>query len=235
MPSTRGKGARGHGRVVPASAGPAIRVMVVEDHFVVRVGLVEVIHSQPDMAVVAEAKNGLDAIDLFRRHSPDVVLMDLRIPGLDGLGAMTSILEEWPAARIVVLSTFGGEEDIIRAIRAGARGYYLKDVGGEELIAAIRAVHAGERRLPLSVSSQIAERMSRPELTPREGEVLSLMVRGVADPAIATALGVSDRTVRVHVSNLAAKLGCSGRAHVVSEAFRQGFIHVDDDPPRRAT
>ena len=203
-----------------------IRVLVVEDHFMVRVGLAAIINSQPDLATVAEAKNGLEGVELFRQHRPDVTLMDLRIPGLDGVKAISAILKESPQARIIVISTYGGDEDIFRAMQAGARGYYQKHVDGQELLNAIRAVHAGECRVPPEIAARLAQRTARAELSPRELQVLELMARGLSNRAIAAELDISDGTVRVHVSHLLAKLGCGKRAQAVSEAFQRGYIHL---------
>lgn len=202
--------------------------MVVEDHFVVRVGLAAIINSQPDMITVAEAGNGTRAVELYREHRPDVSLMDLRIPGLNGLEAIAAIIEEFPRARIIVLSTYGGDEDIFRAFQAGARGYFLKDVKGPELINAIRSVHAGQRVLPPEIASRLADRIPRSELSHRELEILKLISKGKSNKEIANLLAISDGTVRVHASNIFSKLGCNDRAQAVSEAFQRGIIHVEE-------
>ena len=201
--------------------------MIVEDHFVVRVGLKAIINSQKDMVTVAEAGNGRQAVEAFAEHQPDVTLMDLRIPGIDGIDAITSILAKFPRARIIVLSTFGGDENIFRAFQAGARAYFLKDVKGQELIDAIRAVHAGQRPLPPEIASRLLERFPRAALSSRETEILRLIAKGKSNKEIAAGLAISEGTVRVHASNLFAKLGCSDRAQAVSEAFRRGIIDVD--------
>lgn len=204
-----------------------IRVLMVEDHFVVRAGLRAIINTQADMTVVAEAESGHQALELYARHAPDVTLMDIQIPGLDGISAIRAILTDAPGAKIMVLSTYGGEEQVAQALQAGARGYFLKHVKMEELLAAIRAVHSGQQRLPPEVESRIMERVSRPELTAREREVLVLMARGLADEGIAAALQMSPITVRVHVSRLIVKLGCEERSQAVAEAFRRGFVRLD--------
>jgi two-component system NarL family response regulator len=203
-----------------------ITVLIVEDHFVVRAGLRAVIKKEPDMKVVAEAKNGADAITLHRAHRPDVTLMDLHLPGVDGMAAMRAILGERPEARVLVLSTYGAEEQLLGAMQAGARGYYMKHVEKRELLAAIRAIHAGERVWSPELSVQATEGLSRPELTPREREVLTLLGSGLANAGIAESLGISEGTVRVHVSHLLAKLGCAEKAQLVAEAFRRGIIKV---------
>jgi two-component system, NarL family, response regulator len=204
-----------------------IRLLMVEDHFVVRAGLLAIINTQPDMTVVAQAESGQQAIELYTQHAPDVTLMDLQIPGPDGISAIRAILNGAPDAKIMVLSTYGGEEQIVQAMQAGARGYFLKHVKMEQLLSAIRAIHSGEQRLPPEVEFRITERLGRPELTAREREVLVLMARGLADEGIAVALQMSPITVRVHVSRLIVKLGCEERSQAVAEAFRRGFVRLD--------
>jgi two-component system NarL family response regulator len=204
-----------------------IRTMIVEDQFVVRVGLNAIINSQPDMVNVAETGNGRQAVELFAQHRPDVTLMDLRLPGLSGIEAITTILEKFPRARIIVLSSFGGTENVFRAFQAGARSYFLKDVKGRELVDAIRAVHAGQRPLPQEIASCLAERIPCPELSPRELEILKLISNGSSNKEIATRLNISEGTVRVHASNVFAKLGCSDRAQAVAVAFHRGIISID--------
>jgi two-component system NarL family response regulator len=204
-----------------------IRTMIVEDQFVVRVGLSAIINSQPDMVNVAETGNGLQAVELFEEHRPDVTLMDLRLPGLSGIDAITAILDKFPRARIMVLSSFGGTEDVFRAFQAGARSYFLKDVKGRELVDAIRAVHAGQRPLPKEIASCLAERMPCPELSPRELEILKLIAHGESNKEIASRLAISEGTVRVHASNVFAKLGCNDRAQAVAVAFHRGIIWIE--------
>ena len=201
--------------------------MIVEDHFVVRVGLKAIINSQPDMETVAEAGNGRQAIDSFEQSKPDVTLMDLRIPGVNGIDAITAILTKFPRARIIVLSTYGGDENIFRAFQAGARAYFLKDIKGQDLVNAIRAVHAGQRPLPPEIAARLLERVPRTALSSRENEILALIAKGKSNKEIASALTISEGTVRVHASNLFVKLGCSDRAQAVSEAFRRGIIDVE--------
>jgi two-component system, NarL family, response regulator len=204
-----------------------ISIMIVEDHFVVRAGLTAIINSQPDMTTVAEAGNGRQAVELFAQHQPDVTLMDLRIPLLGGIEAIAAIIKEFPRAKIIVLSTFGGDEDIFKALQAGARAYFLKDVKGQDLIGAIRAVNNGQRPLPPEIASRLAERIPRSELSPRELEILRLIAKGGSNKEIANTLAISEGTVRVHASNIFAKLGCGDRAQAVSEAFQRGIIHID--------
>jgi DNA-binding NarL/FixJ family response regulator len=204
-----------------------IRIMIVEDHFVVRVGLASIINSQADMITVAEAENGRQAIALFEQHHPDVTLMDLRLPGLGGIEAIAAILDRSPHARIIVLSTFSGTEDVFKALQAGARGYLLKGVKGPELISAIKAVHAGQRTIPSEIAAVLAERIPCSELTSRELEILNLVTKGFLNKEIAESLSISEGTVRVHISNVLMKLGCSDRAQAVSEAIRRGIVRTD--------
>ncbi|MDQ6788352.1 MAG: response regulator transcription factor [Acidobacteriota bacterium] len=203
-----------------------IRVMIAEDHFIMRVGLAAIINSQTDMLTVAEAGNGNQAVELFCENLPDVTLMDLRMPEMNGLEAITRIKKKFPRARFIVLSTYGGGEDIFRAFQVGARAYFLKDVNGAELIKAIRLVHAGQRVLPPEIALRLAERIPRSELSRRELEILKLISKGKSNKEISRTLAISDGTVRVHASNIFAKLGCHDRAQAVSEAFQRGIIHL---------
>lgn len=204
-----------------------IRTMIVEDQFVVRVGLASIINSQPDMTIVAETGNGRQAVELFDQHLPDVTLMDLRLPGLSGIEAITAILGKHVRARIMVFSSFGGAENVFRAFQAGARAYFLKDIKGRELVDAIRAVHAGQRPLPQEIASCLAERLPCPDLSPRELEIIKLIAHGESNKEIAHHLSISEGTVRVHASNIFAKLGCSDRAQAVAVAFHRGIICIE--------
>src|SRR6266404_2895745 len=204
----------------------SIRIMVVEDHHVVRQGLVALLKTTPEMQVVAEAQDGLQAVELFRKHRPDVTLMDLRLPGLGGVQATEAIRKEFPQARIIVLTTFDGDEDIYRAIQAGARGYLLKDMFGEELMEAIRAVHAGKTRIPGVVAERLADRMGGPNLTTRELSVLELIVRGRSNKEIADDLGIFESTVKTHVNNILSKLSVSDRTQAATTALQRGIVHL---------
>ena len=204
-----------------------IRLLVVDDHHVVRSGLAASLGLEDDLTVVAEASNGDDAVAQFRKHQPDVVLMDLRLPGADGIAATAALRSEWPHARVLMFTTFDSEEDIYRAMRAGARGYLLKSAPREELLAAIRAVAAGERHLPPALAQRLAGRISTQEVSEREREVLQLMARGKANKEIAVALGISEETVKRHASNLFVKMGVADRAQATSEGIRRGLIHFD--------
>jgi two-component system NarL family response regulator len=205
----------------------AIQLMVVDDHHIVRKGLVALLQTVPDMRVVVEASDGAQAIEAFRQHRPDVVLMDLRMQGMNGVEAITQIRAEFPDARIVVLTTFDGDEDIYRALQAGARGYLLKGMDAEELLAAIRAVHAGKSRIPGPVAERLAERMSGQTLTERETDVLKLIVSGNSNKEIASALFISEATVKTHVNNLLSKLGVSDRTQATTTALQRGIVHFD--------
>jgi two-component system NarL family response regulator len=204
-----------------------MRVAIVEDHFMVRVGLAAIVNSQPDMTVVGEAKNGHEAVELYERHRPDVLLLDLRLPGIDGVEVIKRIASRHRDAKVIVISTYGGDEDVLRAIEAGARGYYLKHVEGEELVAAVRAVYGGELRLPAEAAARFTERTRRGRLSPRELEVFRLIASGLSNGEIATKLSISEGTVRVHVSHGLLKLGCTDRTQALAEAIRRGFIHLD--------
>lgn len=193
----------------------------------VREGLAAIINSQPDLETIAEANNGNLAVELFQIHQPDVTLMDLRIPGLNGLETISKIRENFPRARIIVLSAHGGNEDIYRAFQVGARAYFLKDIEGVELIKGIRAVHAGQKVLSPEIALRLADRIPCSDLSFREIEILKLISKGNSNKQIAELLSISDGTVRVHASNIFAKLGCSDRAQAVSEAFQRGIIHLD--------
>jgi two-component system NarL family response regulator len=203
-----------------------IKLLVVEDHHIVRQGLVALLNSVPDMTVVAEAADGNAGVELFRQHQPDVTLMDLRLPKLGGAEAVAKIRIEFPAARIIVLTTFDGDEDIHRALQAGARGYLLKGMFGDELIDAIRAVHAGKTRIPPAVAERLANRMSVSALTAREMEVLELIVRGNSNKEIGGALSISEATVKSHINNLLSKMGVTDRTQAATAAIQRGLVHL---------
>ena len=186
-----------------------IKILVVDDHFVVRMGVSTLVNAQDDMTVIGEAANGRQGVELFRANKPDVTLMDLRMPEMNGVDAITAIRNEFPEARIIVLSTYDGDEDIYRAFQAGARAYLLKDMHHDALINAIRTVHQGQRFIPPVIANRLAERMPRSELTARELEVLKLIVKGMSNREIATALHITEGTVKIHVNNLLGKLGVS--------------------------
>jgi two-component system NarL family response regulator len=199
--------------------------MVIDDQAVVRQGFVSLIKTVFDMEIVAEGSNGREAIELFRRHRPDITLMDLRMPELSGAEAITQIRSEFPAARIIVLTTYDGDEDIYRAVQAGAQGYLLKDMFFEELESAIRKVYAGARLIPGSVAERLAARMSSSELTSRELEVLRQIVDGKSNKEIGNALNISEATVKSHINNLLSKLGVSDRTQAATTALQRGLVH----------
>ncbi|HJU55944.1 MAG TPA: response regulator transcription factor [Pyrinomonadaceae bacterium] len=203
-----------------------IRVMVVDDQGVVRQGIVALINTVADMTVVAEGTNGQEAIDLFRAHQPDVTLMDLRMPVVGGVEAITRIRREFPNARVIVLTTFDGDEDIYRSLQAGAQGYLLKDMFFDELEDAVRKVHAGSRRIPTVVAERLAERMSGSDLTGRELEVLEQIVRGKSNKEIGNLLHISEATVKSHINNILSKLGVSDRTQAATTALQRGIVHL---------
>jgi len=204
-----------------------IRILVADDHTVVREGLAAIIARRADMQVVAEAENGQHAVELARQHKPDVILMDLRMPQMGGVEAIIQIRAEQPNARIIVLTTYDGDEDIYRALRAGAKAYLLKDTPRDELLEAIRAVYAGQKRIPPEVAVKLADRMTAEELTPRELEVLRLIVAGKSNKEIGAALSIAEGTVKIHVNNLLGKLGVANRTQAVTEALKRGIVHLD--------
>jgi len=192
----------------------------------VRQGLVALIKTVPDMTVIAEAADGLQAVELFRQHRPDVTIMDLRLPGISGVEAITQIRRDFPAARILVLTTFDGDENIFRALQAGARGYLLKDMFGDELMEAIRGVHAGRTRIPAPIAQRLAERMGGPSLTNRELEVLKLIVAGKSNRDIGTELTISEATVKTHINSILSKLGVSDRTQAATTALQRGIVEL---------
>ncbi len=204
-----------------------IRLVIADDHPVVREGLAAMFNRRPDLTVVAEAENGEQAVALVLEHRPDVVLMDLRMPVLGGVDAIGRIRAEWPEARIVVMTTFDGDEDIYRALQAGARAYLLKDTPREEIVDAIRSVYAGHKRIPSEIASKLADRLTAEPLTERELAVLKQIVAGQSNKEIDAALGIAEGTVKVHVNSLLGKLGVEDRTQAVTEALRRGIVHLD--------
>jgi DNA-binding NarL/FixJ family response regulator len=202
-----------------------IKIMVIDDQAVVRQGFVALINTVADMAVVAEGTNGREAIELYRLHRPDVTLMDLRMPELGGVEAIGAIRREFPDARLIVLTTYDGDEDIYRSLQAGAQGYLLKDTFFEELEDTIRKVHAGARRIPPQVAARLAERIGSSDLTGREIEVLELIVAGNSNKAIAGRLNISEATVKSHINSILSKLGVSDRTQAATTALRRGLVH----------
>lgn len=206
---------------------PLIRVLIADDHGVVREGLVSMIQrNRADMSVVGEASNGREAVELWKQHRPDVTLLDLRMPELDGVQVIKEIRATDKNARIIVLTTFDGDEDIYRAIQAGAKGYLLKDVTREALMDSIRRVHVGETSVPLNLVTKLADRISGETLSERELEVLRLMAKGKSNKEIASALFISEGTVKSHGKSIFAKMNVNSRTEAVSEATRRGFLRL---------
>lgn len=204
-----------------------IRVLIVDDHPLVRIGMATVINQQPDLAVVGEAENGAQAVELFRRHRPDVVLMDMRLPGTSGPKVSAALREIASGVAILFISNYDGDEDIHQALAAGANGYLFKSIVEEELIDAIREVHAGRRYLPRGVAAQLGKSEPAARLTRREEEILDLLGKGLHNREIGEVLGVSEDTIKTHLKSLFRKLEVSDRAEAVREAIRRGFIHAN--------
>lgn len=203
-----------------------IRILVADDHFIVRSGLMSLIHSEPDMRVVAQAADGVQAIELFRQHLPDLALLDLRMPVKSGNEAIEALRAEFPGARILVLTAFSGDEDIHKALAAGAQGYVLKSSTGDGLIPAIRAVAAGEKWIPRDVATRLALRGAYEPLTAREIQVLKEIARGKANKEIAAILAISEYTVKDHLKNILAKLNVAVRTEAVTAAVQRGIIEL---------
>jgi DNA-binding NarL/FixJ family response regulator len=204
-----------------------IRVLVVEDHNVVRQGLVALLNVTEGLEVVGEAADGAEAIAQFRKHQPDITLIDLRLPKLGGVDAITAIRKETPHARFIVLTTYDGDEDIYRALKAGAKAYLLKGMTSEELMTAIRAVHAGKSHIPQAIAERLAERMGVEELTPREYDVLEQIVQGRSNKEIGSELDISEATVKTHINSLLAKLGVTDRTQAATAAIRRGLVPIE--------
>jgi two-component system NarL family response regulator len=204
-----------------------IRLLVVDDHTVVRGGLVALLATVDDMQVIAQASDGEEAFEQYRLHQPDVTLMDLRLGKVGGVEAIQRIRAKWPAARVIVLTTFDGDEDIYRAMQAGAKAYLLKGMSVEELISTIRLVHQGRVRIPAAIAEKLAERMAGPELTPRELDVLQLIVRGRSNKEIGSDLAISEATVKTHINSLLGKLGVNDRTQASTAAIQRGIVHID--------
>ena len=209
------------------SATASIKILLADDHVVVREGLAAIIAMEPDMSVVGQASDGREVVDLFKRFKPDITLMDLRMPNMDGVDAIATIREADPNARIIVLTTYDGDEDIYRGLRAGAKAYLLKAGPRDELLDAIRAVNAGQTRIPAGIAAKLVTRMSGRELTARELEVLQLMAAGKSNLEIGTDLFVTESTVKAHVNSILSKLGVTDRTQAVTAALRRGLVRLD--------
>jgi DNA-binding NarL/FixJ family response regulator len=203
-----------------------IRILTVDDHPVLREGIASLIADESDMDVIGEASNGREALEQFREHHPDVTLMDLQMPEMGGLDALGAIRDEFPDARVIVLTTYSGDVQVVRALRAGARAYLLKAMLRKELLETIRAVHAGQKRLSSEIAAEIAEHAADDVLTPREAEVLRLIAVGNANKEIAVHLSVTAETVKGHVKNILAKLGANDRTHAATIGLKRGIIEL---------
>jgi len=208
-----------------ADRGP-IRVLSVDDHPLFREGVAALLAGQSDVTLIAEASNGREAVDQFRRHRPDVTLMDLQMPEMNGVDAMNAICEEFPSARIIVLTTYVGDALVLRALKAGARAYLLKSLLRKELLETIRLVHAGRKRIVPVVAAELAEHATDDALTPREVDVLRLIAGGNANKAIASELAITEETVKGHVKNILAKLAANDRTHAVTIGLKRGIIDL---------
>lgn len=204
-----------------------LAILIADDHPLVREGLTAVINRQPDMRVVAEASNGREAVDKFFSHPPDIALLDLRMPLMDGIQAASAICERHPDAKLVIVSSYQSEEEVYRAMRAGAQGYVLKDAPANDLIECIHALAEGRTWIPSNVGAKLAKRVTGQELTPRETEVLRAMAVGKSNKEIGVMLGITESTVKVHVTHLLEKLKASGRTEAISVALKRGLVAVD--------
>jgi DNA-binding NarL/FixJ family response regulator len=210
-----------------ATTNPSlIRILIADDHPLLRDGVAGLVADQPDMELVGEASSGREAIEQFRKHLPDVTLLDLQMPEMNGIDAILAIRSEFPEARIVVLTTYTGDAQILRALKAGAQAYLLKSLLRRELLDTIRAVHKGQRRIPPEVAAQLAEHTADDSLTSREIEVLRLIAAGKANKLVASDLSITEETVKGHVKNILSKLGANDRTHAVTVGLKRGIIEL---------
>lgn len=209
-----------------ASPVKPIQVLIVDDHPIVREGLVAILEEEPDIEIVGQAEDGDAAIELFRRHQPDIVLLDLRMPRVGGVEVITTLRADYPDASIIMLTIYDTDEDIYRGLRAGAKAYLLKDTPCDEILEVIRTVCEGRRYIPTPIGEKLAARMGRPELSERECQVLELMVTGKNNREISSCLQITEHTVRFHASNILSKLGANDRVHAIVLALRQGIVKL---------
>jgi DNA-binding NarL/FixJ family response regulator len=209
-----------------ATDSGAIRILTVDDHALLRKGIAALVNAEPDMKLVAEASTGEEAVREFKQHQPDITLMDLQMPEMSGIEAIIAIRSNFPNARIIVLTTYPGDVHVLRALKAGARGYLLKGHVNRDLLEAIRAVHAGHKRVPAEIAADLAEHTSEDELTSREIDVLRLIAAGNANKEIAIQLFIAEETVKSHVTNILAKLHANDRTHAVTTALKRGIIQL---------
>ena len=210
----------------PSPLSGPIRVLTVDDHALLREGIAALVNVESDMQLVAEASNGQEAIEEFRLHRPDVTLMDLQMPALNGIEAIIGIRSEFPNARVIVLTTYTGDVQVLRALKAGARGYILKARVRRELLDTIRAVHAGQKRIPPEVAAELAAHCAEDDLSSREMDVLRLIAVGNANKEIAGQLSITEETVKSHITNILAKLGANDRTHAVTIGLKRGIIEL---------
>ena len=203
-----------------------IRILCADDHSLVRKGIASILANESDIRLVAEASNGREAVEQFRQHRPEVTLMDLRMPEMDGIEASRQILHEFPEANIIALTSYDGDQEIYRALEAGVKGYLLKEMVHTEVLRAIRVVHSGKRLMPPEVAQRLSEYFPQAALSPREVEVLTLVARGLSNKEIAQQLGTAAGTIKIHVQNILAKLGASDRTHAVTIGVQRGIIRL---------
>lgn len=205
---------------------PELRILLADDHFMMRLGLASLIGKEPDLRVVGEASSGAEAVAQCELHRPDVVLMDIRMPDMNGIEATGRILKQRPEIKVIMLTTYEGDEDVFQALKAGAKAYFLKTVTGAELVKGIRAVHAGNYCLPPDIAAKLAQRFSLPVLTPRETEILERLATGRSNKEIAALLNLAENTVKNHVHLILEKLGVQDRTQAVTKAIERGILHV---------
>jgi DNA-binding NarL/FixJ family response regulator len=203
-----------------------IRILTVDDHALLRNGIAGLVNAEPDMKMIAEAATGVEAIKQFRRYHPDITLMDLQMPDMTGIEAIIGIRDDYPEARIIVLTTYSGDVQVVRALKAGARGFLLKGRVNRELLDVIRAVHAGQKRIPPEIAAEVAEHAGEESLSARELEVLGLVARGNANKEIAARLAISEETVKSHITKILAKLSANDRTHTVTIGLKRGIIEL---------